>query len=188
MKFRDRIKHLVRVKASDLRAHHKNWRKHPQLQRDAVQGILAELGFAGALLAREREDGTLELVDGHLRAKLARDDMVPVLVLDVSEEEAEKILTTFDPLAEMAETDGTRLDALLADVQTDNEAVATVLEQLAINAQRSHELRGVDRVEVELDVPVSYQVAVECNCEEKQREVYERMTQEGFKCRVLTLC
>lgn len=33
----------------------------------------------------------------------------------------------------------------------------------------------------------SYQVVVECRDEQHQQEVFERMTQEGFKCRVLTL-
>jgi len=32
-----------------------------------------------------------------------------------------------------------------------------------------------------------WQVLVRCRDEEQQREVYERMTAEGFKCRVLVL-
>ena len=39
------------------------------------------------------------LIDGHLRAETAPDMMVPVLVLDVTEEEADKLLLTLDPLA-----------------------------------------------------------------------------------------
>ncbi|MGE5610158.1 MAG: hypothetical protein ACM359_12960 [Bacillota bacterium] len=33
----------------------------------------------------------------------------------------------------------------------------------------------------------AYQVVVECRDEQHQQEVFERMTREGFKCRVLTL-
>ena len=44
------------------------------------------------LLARELEDGSLELVDGHLRADTTPDQEVPVLVLDVTEAEADKLL------------------------------------------------------------------------------------------------
>ena len=68
MRIRDRIKELRRVKADRLRPHPKNWRTHPQRQQDALRGILAEIGYADALLARELPDGSLELIDGHLRA------------------------------------------------------------------------------------------------------------------------
>jgi hypothetical protein len=39
----------------------------------------------------------------------------------------------------------------------------------------------------EVNVPESFQVAVECRDEAEQRAVFERMTGEGYKCRVLTL-
>ena len=60
MRIRDRIKDLRRVPASQLRPHPKNWRRHPQAQHDALRGVLAEIGYAGALLARELPDGSLE--------------------------------------------------------------------------------------------------------------------------------
>jgi hypothetical protein len=37
------------------------------------------------------------------------------------------------------------------------------------------------------NLPENWQVLVQCRNEEQQREVYERMTAEGFKCRVLVL-
>src|SRR5579872_2634795 len=104
MKIRDRIKELRRVPAKDLRPNTKNWRTHPKAQREALQGILAEVGYAGALIARELPDGSLELIDGHLRAETTPDQLVPVLVLDVTKEEADKLLASLDPLAAMAET------------------------------------------------------------------------------------
>jgi hypothetical protein len=39
----------------------------------------------------------------------------------------------------------------------------------------------------EVDVPESFQVVVECQDEAQQQALYERMTTEGFKCRLLTL-
>ena len=45
------------------------------------------------------------LIDGHLRAETTPDQLVPVLVLDVDENESHKLLATLDPLAAMAETD-----------------------------------------------------------------------------------
>ena len=97
MQIRDRIKELRRVKASELVANPRNWRTHPESQKAALSGLLQEIGFAGAELARELPDGRLMLIDGHCRAELAGESEIPVLVLDVDEAEADKILATFDP-------------------------------------------------------------------------------------------
>lgn len=80
--------------------------------------MLERIGFADALLARETADG-LELIDGHLRADLAPTTEVPVLVVDVDEDEARLLLATLDPLAGMAATDEEQLAALLAEVTID---------------------------------------------------------------------
>ena len=101
---KDRIKSLRRVRVSELQAHPKNWRKHPDSQRRAMSAALSEIGFADALLVRETPDG-LQIIDGHLRADLAKDQKVPVLVLDVDEQEAEKLLATFDAITGLAEID-----------------------------------------------------------------------------------
>jgi hypothetical protein len=48
----DRIKELCRVRAKDLVHHPKNWRPHPKAQAEALRGLLAEVGYADALLVR----------------------------------------------------------------------------------------------------------------------------------------
>jgi len=102
---RDRIRELRRVKASELVSNPKNWRRHPKEQSAAMRGLLNEIGYAGALLARELPDGKLQLIDGHLRLETTPKATVPVLVLDVKEAEADKILLTFDPTSAMAQAD-----------------------------------------------------------------------------------
>ncbi|MGQ0614693.1 MAG: hypothetical protein ACT4PV_13235 [Planctomycetaceae bacterium] len=86
MQVRDRIVEFRRVPARTLRPHPSNWRTHPKAQQEALRGILAEVGYADALLARRLEDGSLQLIDGHLRAETTPDQEVPVLVLDVTED------------------------------------------------------------------------------------------------------
>ena len=133
MKIRDRIKEFRRIKASEILPNPKNWRTHPKAQKDALKGLLAEIGFAGAVLARETPNG-LMLIDGHLRTETASDAEIPVLILDVDENEAEKILLTFDPISAMANADAVALDKLLREVQTSNESVANMLTELAEDA------------------------------------------------------
>lgn len=131
MNIRDRIKELRRVKAGELAPNPLNWRTHPKEQADALRGLLAEVGFAGAVLAREQADGTLQLIDGHLRAEtVGHDTEIPVLVLDVTEAEAAKILATYDPLGAMAGADDGKLAALLADIEAGDPSLRALLESI----------------------------------------------------------
>lgn len=129
MKLRDRIVELRRVPASELLPNPKNWRNHPEAQRNALRGVLSEIGIADAVLCRETPDG-LQIIDGHCRAEIVGDVVMPVLVLDVDEDEADKLLVTLDPLAAMAEADAEKLEALLATVKTDSSDVQVMLNRL----------------------------------------------------------
>lgn len=127
---RDRIKELRRVPASSLRPNPRNWRTHPPQQQAALKGILAEVGFADALLVRELKDGSLEIVDGHLRAETTPDDIVPVLVLDVSADEAARILATHDAITTQAIPDFAQLRPLLAECDFNSPAVNAMFAEL----------------------------------------------------------
>jgi len=134
VKIKDRIKEFKRVKASDLLPNPKNWRTHPEAQQNALKGVLAEVGIAGAVLARQLKDGSLMLVDGHLRVETLPDQMVPVLILDVNEEEADKLLATYDPISQLATSDAVKLDALLRTVNTGSDALQEMLASVAAEA------------------------------------------------------
>jgi DNA modification methylase len=80
---------------------------------------------------RELPDGRLQLIDGHLRAETTPNATVPVLILDVTESEADKILLTLDPLAAMAEADTEKISQLLQTVRFDSLAVEELLRRTA---------------------------------------------------------
>jgi hypothetical protein len=186
MQIRDRIKEFRRVKASQLRPHPKNWRTHPEAQRDALRGVLAEIGYAGALLARELPDGALELIDGHLRAETTPEAEVPVLILDLDQREAAKLLALHDPLAGMAEANGEVLADLLGQVETENDAVQAMLDEMLAEPEAPPDEPELDMGK-DIAIPEAYQVVIECRDEAQQQSVFERMTQEGYTCRLLNL-
>ncbi len=192
MKIRDRIKGLRRVRAGLLKPHPKNWRTHPESQREALRGVLAEIGYADALLARELPDGSLELIDGHLRAEVSPDVEAPVLVVDLDDAEADKLLAVLDPLAAMAGRDDEALAALLATVESENAALGGLLESMLqepsplddVNPKTEDAKTGPPP---EVEVPEAFEVVVYCRDENEQREVYERLKADGLKCRILNL-
>ena len=151
----------------------RNWRTHPESQRAALRGVLDEIGYAGALLARELDDGSLELIDGHLCAETTPDAQVPVLVLDVTEAEALKLLATFDPLGSLAETNQNALDDVLALVETESQAVRQLLDELALRVDDGPEAAVPHEVPpLTLNL---FQVVVQCQDEAEQRSVFEQM-------------
>ncbi|OFV81538.1 MAG: hypothetical protein A2W26_04955 [Acidobacteria bacterium RBG_16_64_8] len=127
MTTRDRIVELVRVRAGDLIDNEKNWRKHPRGQVKAMRGVLEEVGYAAALIARQTDAG-LELIDGHLRAGLDENQEVPVLIVDLDAAESDLVLATLDPIANMARTDRETFAALLAGIEAESDAVKDLLE------------------------------------------------------------
>ena len=184
MVIRDRVKELRRVRAGELIPNERNWRTHPDRQRDALRGVLAEIGYAEALVAYETPAG-LKLIDGHLRAETTPESLVPVLVLDVTDAEANKLLALLDPLAGLAGADADALGALLAAIETDNPAVQAVLDELA-------DANGLepDEPDEEPDTGpqlggLEYRVIVRCADEQQQAALVERLEGEGFQCQPL---
>ena len=116
---RNRVRELRTVRASELRPNARNYRLHPSGQRELMRGLLAEVGYVDALLARETPEG-LELIDGHMRREETPDAEVPVLIVDLADHEVDKVLATLDPVSALAKNDDAALRSLLERVETDN--------------------------------------------------------------------
>jgi hypothetical protein len=189
MNYRDRIIELRRVPANELLRNAKNWRLHPPAQRAALRAVIGEVGFAGALLARVNETGKLELIDGHLRAELSPDAVVPVLVLDVNAAEADLLLSTHDAITAMATIDRARFDRLRAELAEREPALRELLngvgkkQAIASSPAKSRPTK----ISAEQNIPESYELVVTCGDEDDQRQLYERLTEQGYHCRVLTM-
>jgi hypothetical protein len=100
------------------------------------------------------------LVDGHLRADTTPDMEVPVLVLDLNEEESDKLLATLDPLSAMAQPDTDALLALIADMDFTDKAVMDMLEALA-----NGEVTPLPVLGQEFDESIADNIAL-CRCTE----------------------
>ena len=184
MKIRDRIKAFKRIPADQLLPNPKNWRTHPDDQRDALKGVLSEVGMADAVLVRQLPDKSLMLIDGHLRVEEMGSREVPVLILDVDENEADKLLATHDPLGAMAGIDSERLEECLRNIDTGSHALSEMLSQLAEEGglipadEKNQDDQAVIKSGFEIVVTVENETA--------QQELFQRLDEEGYKCRVLT--
>jgi ParB-like chromosome segregation protein Spo0J len=182
MNIQDRVKELRRVPASELKPNPRNWRTHPEAQQNALRGVLAEVGFADAVVARELADGTLELVDGHLRAETMQNALVPVLIVDLNDDEANKVLLTHDLLAGMAGVDRENYEALAAEAQF----VSAAVDRMVIEATPEAVIAPASESR-EVDFRETFQVVAECENELEQESLFERLRAEGYKCRCMSL-
>jgi site-specific DNA-methyltransferase (adenine-specific) len=96
------------------------WAKNPRDNEHAVQAIadsISRFGFAAPIVARRAD---LRVIAGHTRLKAAQRlnlDLVPVRLLDVTEQEADALALADNRLGELAEWDDAALGEALAELR-----------------------------------------------------------------------
>lgn len=174
---------------AQLLAHPSNWRIHPKNQQDALSGVLNEIGWIQSVIVNQR---TGFVIDGHLRVALAishNEPEIPVVYVDLSDEEEALALASIDPISAMAATDKELLDSLLRDVSSADAGVMSMLSDLA-------EKNGLDFGDGpgpgndNLDpgddrYKEQYGVIIVATSESEQQRIYEELTEQGYTCRVV---
>jgi ParB-like chromosome segregation protein Spo0J len=131
MSWQNRIVETKDINPAELAPNPKNWRRHPKAQHVALSGVLGEVGVVQGVVFNKR---TNRLIDGHLRVEVAiknKEPTVPVTIVDLSEQEEDLILATFDPIGAMAEADADALEELVAGLPDESTWMTDVLKKLA---------------------------------------------------------
>lgn len=153
-----------------IRRNPQNWRTHSDTQSIALQSVLNEVGWVQEVIINKR---TGNLVDGHLRVQIAaqkNEKEIPVKYVDLSEEEEELILITFDPISAIARADKDILANLIENIETENE----ILHEFIKDVEFSHGLSSLDPMEewegmpefVQEEDPSYHKIVVHFGCEE----------------------
>ena len=115
----DRIVRSASIDPHELIAHEGNWRVHSDDQRSAMRAVLDDIGWVQRIVVNEL---TGHIIDGHLRAELAIEsgiETVPVIYVNLSEEEEALALATFDAVGLAADVDGEALKNLISELDSD---------------------------------------------------------------------
>lgn len=183
--WRNRITSHGTEAPEQLLANPRNFRIHPKNQQDALSGVLNEIGWIQSVIVNQR---TGFVIDGHLRVALAishNELEIPVVYVDLSDEEEALALASIDPISAMADTDKALLDDLLRDVSSADAGVMAMLSDLA-------EKNGLVKDATDVtgtvdDITEKWSVLIECDDEQQQRDLLERFDAEGLTCRALML-
>jgi hypothetical protein len=137
MAFKDRITELRRIRIGDCEPHPLNYRTHPAEQGAAVTGVLQEVGIIDVALAfpadgkgSQGDSSVLMLYDGHLRQRLDPDQVWPVAVTDLTRAEADLVIATLHPTAEMAGTDENAQRDLLTGLESEEAELRKLIDEM----------------------------------------------------------
>lgn len=153
-KLRNRVIERRQMRIGDIMDNPDNWRTHPKAQRQKMEGILAEIGKAGSVKAyySERYDGRLCFIDGHLRKDIDPDEVWDVEILDLSDEEADKLLLSYDYIGAQAGVDPEKLKKLTDSIQMNDHRARDIWHDQTILADKL--LREMDSGEEEDEDPI----------------------------------
>jgi hypothetical protein len=107
-----------------------NWRMHSAEQKEALGGMLDEIGWVAEVTINKR---TGRMIDGHLRVELAkqrREDSIPVKYVDLSAKEEAIVLASLDPLGDLASKDGRKHRELIAGLEVTGASLGRFLADL----------------------------------------------------------
>jgi len=128
--FRSRIVGEGEEAPDQLLANPLNWRVHPKEQQDALEGLLKQVGWVQRVIVNKR---TGHVVDGHARVALAlrrNEPTLPVLYVDLSEDEERLVLAAIDPIGGMAGRDDDMLAQVLDGLTAEDAGLQALLDSL----------------------------------------------------------
>ena len=120
-----------------LMANPGNYRIHPKYQQDVMLDMLDTVGWIQRIIVNKR---TGHIVDGHLRAMLAireGETEIPVIYVDLSDEEERIALAAMDPLSALAVVDQEKLGDLLNEVNLEYGEMGEFFDSLRDESEAS---------------------------------------------------
>ena len=143
-----------------------------------LENTTKEFGFKVPIII----DTDNVIVAGHTRLKAALKlglDKVPCIKADdLTEEQLKAFRLADNKVSELASWDFDKLEEELAELEMDMSAFGFVEED---------EEEPKERKDLSDNVNEMYQVIIDCEDEEQQAVIFERLKEEGYKCHVLTL-
>ena len=124
----------------NILANPKNWRVHTEYQRASLKGVLEEIGWVQQVIINKN---TGHLIDGHLRVETAlknKETEVPVIYVDLTENEEKIALAVIDPIAALATTNQDGLNQLLSEIEARNDSLQDFLDTLLVEDEDEKEI------------------------------------------------
>ena len=171
--------HIEYLPISAIKPYEKNARKHRDADVDAIVASIKEFGFDDPIGVWGDKN---IIVEGHGRLMAAKKlgmESVPVIHLDhLTDEQRRAYALAHNKTAENSEWDDDLLFGELGDIFDID------MEQFGFELGNDQN-ENANRKEVDLVETIS--VVIDCANEEEAEEIFERLQNEGYECRISTL-
>ena len=167
-----------------LKPYDKNARKHQEADLSTIKASITEFGMSDPIGVWGEDNVIVEGHGRYLACKELGIDNVPVIHLDhLTDEQRRAYALAHNKTAEMSEWDidllGEELDGIF-DIDMSDFGFDLIEEEEEPTAP-------TERKDLSDKVGETYEVIIECDNEQQQAEIYEKLREEGLTCRVLTL-
>lgn len=177
---------IVMLPVSEVRPYEKNPRKNA----DAVKYVRASIekfGFKQPIVI----DSNRVIISGHTRLEAAKSlgmEEVPCIVADdLTEAQAKALRLADNKVAEFSEWEMNLLGGELGELAEISDIDMgdfgfdlTDLDNIGMDDEGDNAEKGVNLSD-------TYQIIVECESETEQQEIFEKLSGEGYRCRLSTL-
>ena len=181
---------IVKMKVSELIPYINNPRNNENAV-DKVASSIKEFGFKVPIVI----DKNNVIVNGHTRLldskKLGLEEVPVIVADDLSDAQIKAFRIADNKVSEYATWDEELLKLELEqleemDFDLDNLSIDYSDFGLEVDLEDVF-LEDKEREDLSDKVNSSYEIIIECDNEEEQEEMYNKLIEEGIKCRVLTL-
>lgn len=176
---------IVMLPVSEVRPYEKNPRKNAEAVK-YVRASIEKFGFKQPIVI----DSNRVIISGHTRLEAAKSlgmAEVPCIVADdLTEAQAKALRLADNKVAEFSEWEmnllGGELGELaeISDIDMGDFGFEDNLDKIGDEEENGTEEKGVNLSE-------TFQIIVECENEIEQQEIFEKLSGEGYKCRLSTL-
>lgn len=189
---------VVMVPTDDLVMYEGNAKLHPHEQVDQIAASIEEFNFADPIAAWHNDVGESVIVEGHGRLMAARKlgiAELPVIYLDyLSDEQRRAYMLVHNQTTMNSGFDFEILQSELGQItdidmtEFDFEVSVDSVEPIGgYDGTDENDEAYVPQTETHFNYKEQYGVIVMCSDEDDQERVYNRLTDEGYTCKVVAV-
>ena len=174
------------MQVKDLKQDRRNYRKHNQRNVDLIKKSVNEVGFGRSIVVNSENEiicgnGISSTLDKDTKLRVVETDGTELIVVKRNDLKTGDLKQTKLGIFDNSTSDSSEFDFELLQADFDTEE----LEDWGLDVD--FDVEPTEPKDISDELKESYEVVCECNSEAEQEELFNKLVNEGIKCRLLTL-
>lgn len=159
-----------------------NPRKLSNKQKEDIKASLTEFGFADPIVVNKHKDRLDIIIGGHQRCLVAQEmgtEKVPTVEMNITLEKEKELNIRLNKNSGEFDFD------LLDEFFDTDDLINWGFDEVELGLDVDEEEKEI--TDLSDDLNLEYKLEIELENEDQQESLYNKLTEEGYKCRILTL-